>query len=82
MSKQAESYVACIRTDGALDLEVGKLYPILPPKPGDRDEDLRVVDESGEDYLYPSSWFVTVDVPEESARALRAARSSRSGAAG
>jgi hypothetical protein len=82
MSKQAESYVACIRADGALDLEVGKLYLILPPKPGDRDEDLRVVDESGEDYLYLASWFVTVDVPEESARALRAARSSRSRAAG
>ncbi len=82
MSKQAESYVACIRTDGALDLEVGKLYLVLPPEPGDRGEDLRVVDESGQDYLYPASWFVPVDVPEESARALRSARSSRSGAAG
>jgi len=80
MSKRAENYVACIRTDGALDLEVGKLYLVLPPEPGDRDEDLRVVDESGEDYLYPVSWFVPVEVPEESARALRAARSSRSGA--
>jgi hypothetical protein len=81
MKKQAERYVACVRTDGALDLEVGKLYVVLPPEPGDRDE-LRVVDESGEDYLYPASWFVPVDVPEASARAIRAARRSRSGAAG
>ena len=82
MSTQAESYVACIHSGDALDLEVGKLYLVLPPEPGDRDEDIRVVDESGEDYLYPASWFVPVDVPKESARALRAARSSRSGATG
>lgn len=82
MKRQPETYVACVRTDGALDLEVSKLYVVLPPQTGDREEDLRVVDESGEDYLYPASWFVHVDVPEESARAIRAARSSRSGAAG
>lgn len=82
MKKQADSYVACVRTEGALDLEVGKLYLVLPAEPTDGNEDLRVVDESGEDYLYPASWFVAVEVPETLARALRAARSSPSGAAG
>jgi hypothetical protein len=83
MAKQLkEQYVACVRTDGAFDLEVGKLYAVLPPERGDGPDDLRVVDESGEDYLYPSSWFVAVDVPEASARALRAAWKSRSSAAG
>lgn len=82
MNDQAERYVACVRAEGALDLEVGKLYLVLPAEPSDGDDDLRVVDESGDDYLYPASWFVAVEVPEESARALRAARSSRSGAAG
>jgi hypothetical protein len=82
MKNDTESYVACVRTDGALDLEVGKLYVVRPPQPGDRGEDVRIVDESGDDYLYPASWFVAVEVPEDSARALRAARSSRSGAAG
>jgi hypothetical protein len=81
MKKPAERYVACVRTDGALDLVVGKLYLVLPAEPKDG-EDLRIVDESGDDYLYPASWFVAVEVPEDSARALRAAKSSRTGTAG
>ncbi|MGH9890508.1 MAG: hypothetical protein ACREA0_00690 [bacterium] len=71
-----------MRAEGLIDLEVGKLYVVMPPEPGDGEEEMRVVDESGEDYLYPASWFVAVDVPEASAQALRAARRSRSGAAG
>ncbi len=61
-----DRYVAWVRADDAFDLEVGKLYVVLPPEPRDGLDDIRVVDESGEDYLYPSSWFVEVDVPEES----------------
>ena len=82
MKSPEERYVACVRSDGALDLVVGKLYVVLQPEPDDGGDQLRVVDESGEDYLYPVTWFVSVSVPEESARALRAARSSRSSAAG
>lgn len=84
MAKQLKEdrYVVCIRTDGAFDLVVGKLYAVLPPERGDGPDDLRVVDESGDDYLYPLSWFAIVDVPEASARALRAAWKSRSKAAG
>ena len=75
-------YVACIRDGGLIDLEVGKLYEALPPETGDSEEEIRVVDDSADDYLYPSSWFVPVEVPEESARALRAARNTHSRAAG
>ena len=82
VKRLTERYVACIRADDAFDLEVGKLYVVLPPEPADGLDDIRVVDESGEDYLYPSPWFVEVDVPEASARALRTAWKSRSKTAG
>jgi hypothetical protein len=83
-AQRSEQYMACVRDGGLMDLEVGKLYCLLPPEPGDSSGEVRVVDDSGEDYLYPASWFVAVDVPEASARALRAARRSRrrSGAEG
>lgn len=79
-AEKANRYVACIRDGSLIDLEVGKLYEVLPAEAGDGEE-LRVIDDSGEDYLYPASWFVAVDVPEASARALRAARGSGSHAA-
>lgn len=82
MAKSEDRYVVCVRTDGALDLEPNKLYLVMPDERAAADDYLRVVDESGEDYLYPASFFVPVVVPEESARALRAARRSSSGAAG
>lgn len=82
VKKNGERYVVCVRTDGGLDLELSKLYLVLPDERAAADDYLRIVDESGEDYLYPASFFVPVDVPEESARVLRAARRSRSGAAG
>lgn len=75
-------YVACVRDGGLIDLEVGKLYEVFPPEAGDGEEEIRVLDDSGDDYLYPVSWFVPVEVPEASARALRAARKSGSRAAG
>lgn len=80
--KTAQRYVACVRADDEFDLEVGKLYAVLSPEPNDGPNDLRIVDESDDDYLYPASWFVAVEVPEESARALQAAQRSRSRAAG
>lgn len=77
-----DRYVVCIRADDLLDLEVGKLYLVNAPEAGDSGSELRIVDESGEDYLYPSDWFADVELPEASAEALRAARRSHSSAAG
>jgi hypothetical protein len=48
-------------------LELHKIYRVVPDEDAGRDGDLRVVDESGEDYLYPANWFVPVTVR----RALR-----------
>lgn len=38
---------------------------MLPDEDAERDGDLRVVDESGENYLYPAAYFVLIEVPEE-----------------
>ena len=44
-------------------LELHKIYRVLPDNKATRDGDLRIVDESGEDYLYPAEWFVPVNLP-------------------
>jgi len=75
--KSIARYVICVRSEGAEDLEVRKIYRVLPDESASARGHLRVVDESGEDYLYPAEWFVTVEVPEEAERALAAASPGR-----
>ena len=45
-------------------LERNKLYVVLPDSDTEREGDVRVVDESGEDYLYPADWFVALELPK------------------
>jgi hypothetical protein len=70
LQKTKSSFVLCVRDDGAEDLEERKLYQVLPDRAAARDGYLRVVDESGEDYLYPSDLFVPVRLPAAIARRL------------
>lgn len=59
-------YVICIdNSDYPASLALHRIYRVLPDEDAARDGDLRVIDESGEDYLYPASCFVPVEVPEE-----------------
>ena len=54
----------CVNNDGyPASLELHKIYRVLPDKDAEADDDLRVVDESGEDYLYPAKRFVLLDLP-------------------
>ena len=68
--KKAEQYVICVRTEGSEDLEVRKLYRILPDESAASRGHIRIIDESGEDYLYPAEWFLPMAVSEEVERAL------------
>jgi len=43
---------------------------VLPDEEAERDGDLRIVDETGEDYLYPASYFLLIEVAEEAERIL------------
>ncbi|MBI3800347.1 MAG: hypothetical protein HY268_25650 [Deltaproteobacteria bacterium] len=51
-------------------LEWHRIYRGLPDEDAAKDGDVRVIDESGEDYLYPARYFVVIEVPRETARAL------------
>lgn len=51
-------------------LELHKVYRVVPDDQATQAGDIRVIDESGEDYLYPAAFFVLVDVPQASARKL------------
>lgn len=62
-------FAICI-TDEESDLEKRKTYRVLPDPVAAKDNYVRVIDESGEDYLYPASYFIFIEVPEVSERAL------------
>jgi hypothetical protein len=53
----------CIRNDGAEDLEPRKVYQVLSDRSAAREGYVGVIDESGEDYLYPAEYFVPVKLP-------------------
>jgi hypothetical protein len=60
----ARQFAVCVNNDGyEASLERNKIYVVLPDKDAERDGDLRVVDESGEDYLFSADRFVAIDVP-------------------
>jgi hypothetical protein len=66
--KPQSRFVLCIRNDGADDLEARKVYQVLPDRAADREGYVRIIDESGEDYLYPAEYFVPVKLPAAAAR--------------
>jgi hypothetical protein len=62
----------CVRNDGyQASLEVRKIYPVLPDPEAATAHQLRVIDESGEDYLYPEDYFLVLDLPPSVKDALR-----------
>jgi hypothetical protein len=60
----------CLNNGGCGDLEPRKIYRILPDKKAAAEGLIRVVDDSGEDYLYPSKYFALVRVPAEAAKKI------------
>jgi hypothetical protein len=65
MSNQLPHFVVCINnTDYPASLERHKIYQVIPDRGIEADGDLRIIDESGEDYIYPASYFVMIEVPQ------------------
>ena len=57
-------FLLCVENEGyEASLEIRKLYEQLPDKEAERHNQVRIIDESGEDYLYPSSFFAPVRLP-------------------
>ena len=69
-------FALCIENRGADDLEIRKVYRVLPDKAAASTGYIRVIDESGEDYLYPGDYFVSVEVPQKARRAWTTPRRS------
>ena len=72
MARKPDRFAVCIQGT-EFDLITGKAYRILEDKKGDRLGCVRVIDESGEDYLYPASCFVRVRPEKNSEGRLAAA---------
>lgn len=74
MPAQKKGFAVCLRNNGfAASLEVRKLYPFIEDPDAEANNLIRVVDESGEDYLYPARLFRKLALPGDIQRALRAA---------
>lgn len=73
MKREAE-FVICIANKGYVaSLELRKIYQLVPDKAASSLHQVRVIDESGEDYLYPEDFFVPVQLPQAVERAVRRA---------
>ncbi len=64
-------FVLCIENKDCDDLEKRKVYQVLPDDKAADEGYLRIVDESGKDYLYPESYFIPVELPRKVQDALR-----------
>jgi hypothetical protein len=66
-----KGFALCIRNTGSgASLEVRKLYPVVDDPDAEANDLIRVVDESGEDYVYPARLFQRLALPGEVQRAL------------
>jgi hypothetical protein len=72
-TRTKKRFLLCVRNKGCEDLDLRKLYQQLPDARAAEDGYVRIVDESGEDYLYPAHYFVAVELPREAERALAGA---------
>jgi hypothetical protein len=69
-----KQFVLCIdNTDYEASLITRKVYEVIPDEQAEKDDLIRVVDESGEDYLYHNSLFVFIHLPVEIEKMLIAA---------
>jgi len=69
--KGIKKFVICIENKDCEDLEKRKIYQVLPDDKAEKEGYLRIIDESGEDYLYPQSYFIPVQLPREAQEALQ-----------
>jgi hypothetical protein len=74
MDTTKRRFAVCIdNTDYEVSLIPRKIYEVIPDEKAAQDDLIRIIDESGEDYLYHISHFVLVEFPIEVERALAAA---------
>ncbi len=66
-------FVICVYNEGhEVSLELRKVYERLPDPKGEGHGYIRVIDESGEDYLFPANYFIPLDLPKDVEDAIEA----------
>lgn len=73
----APRFALCVNTSSSGDLHRHTIYQVLPDEKAAEADYLRIVDESGEDYLYPASYFILLDLPPAATEAILTAAVSR-----
>ncbi len=64
-------FAICIENEGyPASLELWKIYRVLPDEKAAKHQLVRIIDESGEDYLYAESWFVPIELPQAVEKAM------------
>ena len=73
MRVSAKKFVVCLRNTGyEVSLERRKIYQVLPDSDAAKHRQIRVIDESGDDYLYPASYFTPIELPQPVRKAVLA----------
>ncbi len=69
--KSTRRLVVCVKNKGyAVSLEKRKIYVALPDPNAAKHDLIRVIDESGEDYLFPSTYFISIRLPQPVRKAV------------
>lgn len=74
MATGRQRLMLCLRNDGyEVSLERRKIYTAVPDRDAARHGQVRIIDESGDDYLYPATYFAPIELPRAVRRAVLAA---------
>ena len=69
--KAEEKFAICVQNEGyEVSLELWKVYRVLPDKKAVQHHLIRIIDESGEDYLFDETWFVPIKLPPAAKEAM------------
>jgi hypothetical protein len=69
--KVPHEFVVCVKNRGyQASLELRKIYVMIPDEDAASTGHVRIIDESGEDYMYPSEWFIAIQLPKAVSKAL------------
>ncbi|MGB7922442.1 MAG: hypothetical protein WCF57_04295 [Pyrinomonadaceae bacterium] len=69
-SRTTALFAICVCSDDPASLEVRKVYQVIPDERAAKDDYLRIIDETGEDYLYPADRFILLEVSSKAHRQL------------
>ena len=71
IKSDTQHYVLCVSNEKyPASLEARKIYQCVPDPQAEAHGQIRVIDESGEDYLYPRGLFIPIEIPKEAIRAF------------